>query len=393
MIFLYTPLGRGVSSGREKRMKKRWILFSLMMGVLSFLLAGCTGKVKSGNVEVPRPEITGVKTAKVQMLSTGDYYETAGIIKGKNTSMIASKVMGTVTSVKVKEGDRVEAGELLLTIDSQEVLARVEGAQAGYREAVKGVEQARQNRLLMDNTYERYRRLFQQGAISQQDMDRVENQKRVANLELERMEAGRSRAQAGLSEAQIIYAFTQITSPVRGIVTGKKVDEGSMAVPGVTLLVVEDTSSYQMEADVDERLNGKLSLGMKVEGTVDSAGRRVQGIITEIAPAIDPSSRKFHIKMSLEGEGLTSGQYVRVQFPGDRREMLIVPQGAIIEKGQLTGLYTVDASGVVAYRVVRLGKNYEQGVEVLSGLNPGDTILVEGVNRAVDGGLLKEVRP
>jgi RND family efflux transporter MFP subunit len=275
-------------------------------------------------------------------------------------------------------------------LEDRDLSARAAAAQAGYYEALKAAEVARQNRSLATVTYQRYQQLHNDKAISQQEMDQQETQKRVADLELERAMAAASRAGA---EAQVHYGLTQITAPTTGIVTAKRIDLGSTAVPGVPLFTVEDTSAYTFETDVDESLAGRLTIGMPAEVSIDAAGKVIPAIITEVAHAIDPASRKFHVKLEVSGENLKSGLYAKLRLPVGAKEALLLPAVAIVEKGQLTGVYVVDDAGVVTYRLVRLGKTYNSRVEILSGLNAGEKVIIAGIENAVDGGVLKEVSP
>lgn len=372
-------------------MKKReGILLSAII-IASLLFAGCSNKVKPGSSEVNRPIISGITMKEVKSITVDEYNETAGTIKAKNVSVIASKVMGTITGILVKEGDRVSAGQMLLTLDNRDVVARVTAAQAGYREAEKALEMTQQNQSLASTTHERYRQLYKDNAISQQQMDQVATQGKVAELDFERAQESVNRAQGSLREAQAYYDFTQVVAPTAGVITAKKIDIGSMAVPGVPLLVLEDDSSYTLEADVDESIAGKIAIGTITEIRVDSLGTSIQGIITEVAPTIDPATRKLHIKIAVKGDGLKSGLYAQVKIPMNKKETIVVSKTAIVEKGQLTGVYVVDAKGFIVYRIVRMGKQYDQQVELLSGINAGEKIIVEGLEKVVDGGVVKEV--
>ena len=200
------------------------------------------------------------------------------------------------------------------------------------------------------------------------------------------------RAAAGLSEAKAYLDFTRVTSPVRGVVTEKRTEVGSMAVPGMPLLAVESGEAFYAEVNVDESLSGTLRPGVPVQVAIESINRRIAGRITEILPAVDPLSRTFTAKVSLSGAGLRSGLYARVKIGRGKREIVVVPQGAVVEKGQLTGVYAVDRQGVVTYRLVRIGKQFDGNREILSGLKPQERIIVQGVEKALDGGVLGAVK-
>ena len=372
-------------------MKKHVALIYIAIMLASLLAAGCGNKVQPGSSDVKRPIISGVAMMDVKRTMVDEYNETSGTIKAKTTSVVASQVMGMITDVLVKEGDRVSPGQVLMTIDDRDIAPRVAAAEAGYRESLKALEMAGQSQSLASITYERYQQLFNENAISRQQRDQVESQRKVADLDFQRVQESVNRAQAGLAEAQAYHGFTRITAPTEGVITAKKADIGSMAVPGVPLLVVEDDSSYLLEADVDESLAGKLVTGMPVTVTVDSMGKSIKGTIVEIAPAIDPATRKFHIKIAVLGDGLRSGLYASIKIPTAKKEALLLPKTAIVEKGQLTGVYVVGNGGVTVYRIVRIGKQYDSNVEILSGLNDGEKVIIGGIDKVSDGGVVKEV--
>lgn len=359
-------------------------LFSL---VLALVLSGCHGKVEPGVSEVKRQQVTGIKVEAIRPVEVEKYYETSGTVIAKSVSIISSRIMGTITSLKVKEGDRVRAGQLLLTVDDRDIRERVKAAREGYEEAKKGLEAAKENSDLVDITYRRYKNLYDEKALTGQELDQIRTRKKVADIDLEKAKAGVRRAEAGLREAEINEGFGQVTAPTAGIVTDKKTDAGSMAVPGSPLMSIEDNSSYRIEIKGNESLSGRISKGMKADVFVGALDGHFRGKVTEVVPSVDPASRSFVVKISLSGRGLRNGFYGRVSIPTGKKKALLVPSGAVVQRGELTGLYTVGSDNVVKYTLVRVGKTYGGKVEVLSGIEAGDRVIVEGVDKAVDGGL------
>ncbi len=124
---------------------------------------------------------------------------------------------------------------------------------------------------------------------------------------------------------------------------------------------------------------------------IESLNRQWTGKVAQILPTVDQQSRTFIVKVSLSGPGLKTGLYAKIKIPQGTKEVIRVPQTAIVEKGQLTGVYTVDSQGVVSYRLVRTGKEYDGNLEILSGLKPKDRIIVKGAEKAVDGGILERL--
>jgi RND family efflux transporter MFP subunit len=351
------------------------IIFCIALSLVP-LLIGCKDGTVPGTVQVKRQVIAGVEVSKALPSLTDEYYETSGTVRPDRSSVVASRVMGMVTSIKVREGDRVRSGQLLMTLDDSDMVQKVKAAE-------KAVEAADQNRSLADVTYGRYQKLYEGKAVSLQEMDQIETQKKVARSEYE-------RARAALAEAKVYYGFTKISSPIPGIVTVKKIDEGSMAVPGTPLMTIEDVSSFRIDLNVDEGMTGKLRKGMPVEVIIDSLSITIKGRISEIVPAIDPSSRTFIVKTKIGGPGLRSGLYARVMIPEGKKEAILLPKRSIIEKGQLTGVYVVGTDNIVTYRLVRTGREYEGGVEIVSGIGPGERVITKGAEKAVDGGILQQ---
>ncbi len=361
---------------------------ALLLSLVSLLvLSGCKEKVTPGVSEVKRQQVTGVKMETISPTEVNDYYETSGTVIAKAVSVVSGRIMGTITAVKVREGDKVRAGQLLITIDDRDIRQKVKAASEGYEEAKKGLEAAKENRDLVDTTYRRYKNLYDEKALTGQELDQIDTKKKIADIDLDRAGAAVRRAEAGLREVEVYQGFGRVTAPVAGIVTDKKADAGSMAVPGAPLMSVEDNSSYRIEIKVNETLSGRIRKGMEADVFIGALDKDFRGRVVELVPSIDPGSRSFVVKIALNGEGLRNGFYGRVSIPVGKKKILLVPAVAVVERGELTGLYTVGGDNVIKYTLVRVGKAYGNRVEVLSGLTPDEKVIVDGVEKAVDGGL------
>jgi RND family efflux transporter MFP subunit len=345
--------------------------------MFSGLWLGC--QERAGKENATRPSVTGVTVSAVALSQVNEVYETSGTIRSDRVSVIASRVMGAVTSLHVREGDFVKAGQLLITLDDRDAFQRVKAASMA-------LEAARQNMDLTETTWKRYRNLYDQKALSGQEMDQFETQRNVAKSEFE-------RAKAMMEEAKTYLAFTRIVAPADGVVTKKQIDMGSMASPGMPLLVIEALGDAYVEAAIDEGLSGKIKTGMPADVNIESSGKHLKGTIREILPDINPSSRTFLVKIGLPDKELRSGLYVRVMIPVGMRRAIFVSEKTIVHKGQLTGVYVVDAKGVITYRLIREGTLADKGIEVLSGLFPNERIITDGIDKAIDGGVIKaEIR-
>ena len=371
--------------------KMKGILFGAAIILLvACPLGGCKGKIRPGEAEVKRPEVRGVTLATVSPSVVEAVYETSGTVRAGLTSSLASRVFGTVTKVYVKEGDAVRAGDMLVAIDDRDARQRMSAAEAAWHEAAKTREAAATQSRLADITSGRYRNLFKEKVVSEQEFDQIEAQRNVAGLELERATLTVGRAKALLEETRVHLGFTGIRAPFAGIITAKKVERGTMATPGTHLMTIEDASSFKIEAYVDERLSGKVKPGLAVKVRLEASGETVPGTITKVVPAVDPATRSFAVEAAFKGRTFRSGVYGKVLIPEGTKEVILAPSSAIIEKGRLTGVYGVDEKGVVTYRLIRKGTVYGDGTEILSGLRSGDRIIVAGMERAVDGGVYKD---
>jgi RND family efflux transporter MFP subunit len=368
---------------------KGLIINGFVLLFLALVATGCKEKIKEDRVNIKRPVITGITLSVIEKSPVEDYYETSATVKAKNIASVSTRMMGEVTSLNVKEGDFVRQGQVLLTIDDRDISERIKAAESGYKEALKGLEVAKQNKSLIDITYQRYKKLYDEKAISQQELDQIEAQKNISYIEYERAEEMVNRAKASLSEIKVYHGYTRITAPFSGIITEKKIEKGNMAVPGAPLLTIEDISSYRVEANIDERFFGITKIGMPVNVRIDSLNIKTKGWISEIVPSIDPMTRTFLIKVDLKSLGLRSGLFAHVSIPVGKRETILVPQKVIVEKGQLTGIYVSDEKGIITFRPVRTGKRYDEAIEVLSGLNPKEKIVIDGIDRVIDGGVIK----
>ena len=197
------------------------------------------------------------------------------------------------------------------------------------------------------------------------------------------------RIDAGAAElraAELALGETRITAPATGVVVDRRVEPGDLAMPGQPLLVLDDPRAYRLEAEVGESAVGRVRVGQRVPVVLDSLGRTLEGRVVEIIPASDPSSRTVTVKLDLPVDpGLRSGLFGRARFPAGERQVLVVPSSALVERGQLTAVYVVDDQAIARLRLVTAGGRHADRVEILSGLDAGERVVVEGASRVSDG--------
>ncbi len=368
-------------------MKRLGMIIWLVLGLS--VLAGCGEKGGGGAGRLERHVVEGIRTAVVSSSPARDYYETTGTLKAVNTSMVAAKVMGVATTIHVKEGQSVKKGDILLEISSPDINAKVRAAREGVEEALRGVKMAEEGKKLAEATFERFKALYEERAVSEQEFDEVKTRKRLAVLRYEQALQGLGRAKAMLEEAESFLGYTVIRSPLDGMVAAKMIDIGSMTAPGTPLFVVEG-GSYLVETPVNESMIGRIEEGMTVDLSIDSVGLTTTGRVTTVVRRVDPLTRTFIVKVRPDdgSEGFRGGLFARVSFPVGESPRVLVPLEAVVKRGQMRGVYVVDGKGILALRFVRTGKEADGKVEILSGLDEGEMIVVSGTEKAVDGGLI-----
>jgi RND family efflux transporter MFP subunit len=331
--------------------------------------------------------VTSVSVIVVQKTVVPDWLEAIGTVRAAQTSQVASQMMGNIIEIRAQEGDRVASGQILASIDDSQPRAAVEQATAAVTAAEKEVSAADSSFALAEATLKRYQQLYEKKSVSPQEFDEIRARYLSAEARREMARAGQSQTVAMLTQARTSLGYTQIRAPFAGVVTEKRVEAGTLASPGMPLFAVEDTRSYRLEAAVDESDIRLVRVGQAVPVLLDALGNTdLSGKIVQILPAADPASHSFLVKIELHADArLRSGLFGRARFSRGESSTLLIPQAAMVERGQLQGVYVVDANGRAGLRYVTLGKTAGQQVEVLSGLQEGEKIVAAPGDRELGG--------
>lgn len=181
--------------------------------------------------------------------------------------------------------------------------------------------------------------------------------------------------------------YTTITAPFSGTVTKKIANIGDLASPGMVLLQIENGEALQVLAQVPESLLLSVRQGDSLSVQIPAASLMFTGQVAEVAPAADPMSRTAPVKINIPSNpDLRVGQFARIGLRGTKETTLLIARSAVLAKGQMDIVFVVDASKNVArMRLVKTGVNYDAKVEVLSGLEPGEQVVVSGAELLQDG--------
>lgn len=274
-------------------------------------------------------------------------YEAAGSVRPLHRAELATRLTGTVRAVRVRAGDRVGAGQVLVTLDSG-------SPEAGLEEARAGLE-------LANRTLHRMERLFADSAVP------------AAQLDAARAAAAQAESRARSAQSDLGYAV--LRAPFAGIVTERLADPGDLAVPGRPLLVIEDTGAREIVVGVPDDLLEGIKVGSLVPVRIGAGDRRMEGRVIAIVPVSDAGTRTAEVRISAPA-GLPSGASAIAEFPAGSSSELRVPARALIRRGQLVGVLLFAPDTTVRLRWIRIGRIAAGRAEVLAGIADGDLIAV-----------------
>ena len=354
-------------------MKKTIKLLPILM---SFLLAACGDKIEPGQTAAERQSITGLHFEKVAAQNVPGQDLFVGTIESSDRGLLAARIDGRVGRLAVKVGDPVKAGQLLLTIEQNTGNDRLAEAQGRREAAAARLE-------LAEKTYQRYQQLAKAEAVTPQELDRV-------TAEREQARQNWQAASAGVAQARTGAAYNRLTAPYAGIIAEQLVESGSTVMPGTPLLVIEGSGIPQARITVPESLVGQIARGETLQLEIPALQRTISGSVTEIQPASDPATRSFAVKLSLPSDAaLTPGLFLRAKRQAATSSALLIPLAALVHRGQLTGVYVVEAN-ILRFRLVKIGPRLGDKVEILSGLSAGETIVSGDVQKARSGARVEE---
>jgi RND family efflux transporter MFP subunit len=330
---------------------------SCALALLALVAAGC-GKHKTP----PAGEAAPLPAAavRVQAVANEPYQSTeevVGTVRARLQASLEAKVSGRVLEMPVVAGQTVQAGDLIAALDVGEIQARLDQARAVR-------EQAQRDR-------DRFANLLRQQAVTQAEFDAAESRFRVAD--------------AGVAEAESMLGYARVTAPFAGVISRKLADVGDLASPGRPLAQLEDPTTLRFEMDVPEALLDCVKPGQKLALHIAGARGDITGVISEIAPMADPNSRTFRVKLDLPpGAGARLGQFGRALVPVGEVTLPRVPASALVQRGQMELVFVV-ADRIAHLRLVKSGRRVGDEVMLVSGVNPGEQVVVDGAAALLDG--------
>jgi len=329
-------------------------------------LAGCESKEGPATPVVSSVQPVSIQAEIVDITHTSVpiRVEVTGQVAATFQAVLSSRIQGSIDKLFVREGTPVAKGQTLVQLDNRDVEADLARASADVENTKAQLERMSQ--------------LYDRDAVSKQEMENATRAFKVA-------EANHNAVVAQLS-------YTVVKAPFDGVVTEKMVETGELASPGQPLLKMENPRKLRLEATVAEGDLRSISPGDKIAVIIDALGGPVlDGVVWKILPVGDPQTHTFTVKVDLpQTPGLKTGMFGRFQLDKGTSPTILVPETAVIQRGEIMSVFAVGPDRVARLRWVKAGRRIDKQVEILSGVNVGESVLLDAA-RGIDGALVNAV--
>lgn len=350
---------------------------SIILLSITAFFASCSKERKEiSNDEKP----ISVKVSGIDTSNGSGFVSASGKVEAENSANVSTRMMGYVTKLHVKIGQKVSAGQLLVNINNSDLLAKKAQVDASIMQATAAFNNAKKD-------YERFSALYNQQSASQKELDDMTSRYEMAK-------AGLEAAKQMRNEVMAQFSYSNITAPFSGEITNTFVKEGDMANPGMPLVSIEGASRLQVTAMVSENDISNIHNGMSVKILVKSLNKDVSGKVSEVSMSSKNTGGQYLVKINLGNvdKSILSGMFVNVQFPVENKtsvekntDKVLVPTSAIVKQGQLSGIYTIANDNRAILRWLRLGKTFGNEIEVLSGLSANERYVVSAEGKLYNG--------
>ncbi len=336
---------------------------------LPVLLAGCGADTTPAPSPVPAVQVSA---ATVEVREVDLTYSAEAVVEAVRQSTVAAQIAGRVVELRFDVGDAVKKGEVIVRIDERAASQAEAASAAQVQEAQATLANARAQ-------YERNKQLAVQKFISAAGLERAEAEYKSAQARV-------SSLIAGAGQASTERGFATIVAPYSGVVSARHVEVGEMATPGKPLMTGFDPSSLRVVANLPQAQLPAIRAANRAWVEIPALGKRIEAQQITIVPSADPRTHTTRARLNLPADvsGINPGVFARAHFSTGRATRLLVPRAAVFQRSELTAVYVIDDQGALRLRQVRLGAAGDaQGVEVLSGLKPGERVALEPVKAGI----------
>lgn len=351
--------------------------FYYVFAITAFLVVAVAGFMMKGHakkVEVTE-EVMSVRTTQIGAGAAGQNYTYSGEVKGRFESQLSFQVAGKIIKRNVQLGSVVQAGDVLMQIDSKDIKQTVNSNSAQVYSAQSQLK-------LAENNLSRYQELYKSGAISGAQLDQYQSAYDVAL-------AGVRQASAQYTQGSNQLDYSALYADKAGVISSITAEAGQVVAAGQTVITIVQDGEREVEISIPEnrieelRKAGQMKVTFWALPTVS-----VDGVVREISPMADAVSRTYKVRVSLLNAppevklGMTAA--VVVTNMGNQQVAAYIPLTAIYQSGDIPGVWVVNQEQVTL-RTVKIGALGDGKVQVLEGLQNGDIIVTAGVHKLKEG--------
>jgi RND family efflux transporter MFP subunit len=329
----------------------------------------------------PRPPMS-VDLADVTKGKISAHLMVVGNLIGQQTVDVVPKTGGRLVSINVQLGDRVRRGQTIAKIEDSEIVEQVRQAEASGEVSKATIRQREADLKVAEVNFERSKNLFQRQLLAQQSLDDAESKYLAAQAQLDLAKAQSTQTGARLEELRIQLQNTTVVSPVDGFVGKRNADPGAWASQQAPVVSVVEINRLRLVANVVEKDLRMVTVGDPAVVEVDAyPGDKFNGRIARIAPVLDPATRTASMEVEVPNADyrLKPGMYARITLTiEDHDNAIIVPKPAVVDYDNKRGVWIATADGKSRFVPVELGIEDGDNIEIKSGLNAGEKIVVAG---------------
>lgn len=358
-----------------------------MKNIITFLsmavvLMACSGEEETGNIQLAGTAIKVEAQSIANKTATlSSNFLLNGMVSAKESATISTRVMGNITQVFVKEGQSVRKGQVLAQVNNMDLKAQKARINAQIAEAEAAFKNAEKN-------YQRFKNLYESKSITQKEFNDVEMQYEMSQTRV-------TAAKEALNEINVQLGYASVTAPFNGRITQKMATQGNMANPGMPLFRIESAGNLLITVHVPASEIKHIKLKDEVSISIPDLAQELKGQVSLINPSSTHNGNQYKVEItpSSNPTQLLAGMNAKITFTksntaietANKRSSIWVPKSALIQKGQLDGLYTISNQNTALLRWVQLGEQTADKAEVLSGLNPDDQVIIKAEGRLYNG--------
>ena len=303
-------------------------------------------------------------TARVERRVQSELLSWPATVAALKVIQIAPKVPGRILEITVRAGQRVTRGQVLARLDDAEVRARLAQTRSALIAAEAGAARHRADAARLRNLYDRE-------AATRQDLDAALAIAKAGDAQVD-------QARQAIREIESHLGESVLLAPFEGVIDRRVQEPGDMALPGAPILTLLQADTLRVEANVPASCAPFLQMGQTLTARLGAPAHEARVVVDEVQPSNDPLSRTVLVKARLTAQsGAQPGAFAWLQQSCGFETVLVVPAAAVTRIGQLESVRLV-VDGQVRLRHVRTGKRFGDEVEILSGLNEGDTVRIAG---------------